>query len=165
MLIGKHKFLKTNYCVIFGVLLKVIAPASLTTLTPDTLARAIGLTFMSGCGTGWVSVSLIVCIQLACDDHNIGLASMLIGSFRAAGGTVALAIYSTVLGNKVREVIGPVIGRAVVPMGVSVQDLPRFIKALTARDIPAALKIPGVNVEVLLAAKEASKWAYAEGFQ
>ncbi|KAF1812828.1 MFS general substrate transporter [Eremomyces bilateralis CBS 781.70] len=165
MIIGKHKWLKTHWCVLFGVFLKVVGPAGLTTLTPDTLSRALGLTFLSGCGTGWVSVSLIVCIQLACDDHNIGLASMLIGSFRAAGGTVALAIYSTVLSNKVRQVIGKHIGGAVIPMGVKREDLARFITAISAGDIKTALTIPGANVEVLLAAKEASKWAYAEGFK
>jgi len=165
MLIGKHKWLKTNYCVMFGVLLKLVAPAGLSTLTPDTLARALGLTFMSGCGTGWVSVSLIVCIQLACDDHNIGLASMLIGSFRAAGGTVALAIYSTVLGNKTRQALPGRIGAEVIPMGVAPQDLGRFLKFLAAKDYKSALQIPGVTMEVLLAAKEGSKWAYSDGFR
>jgi hypothetical protein len=145
--------------------MKVIAGAALTTVTPETEARAIGLTFLSGCGTGWVSVSLIVAVQLACADKNIGLATTMLGSFRAVGGTVAIAVYSTILQNKVTSVIGKDVGAAVVPLGISPANIRPLVLALSEGHVDQALKIPGVTARVLLAAKAAIGWSYAAGFR
>lgn len=104
--------------LIYGATVKVIADAALTTLTPDTLPRALGLGWFSMIGTGWLSVSLIVCIQLTCEDKNIGLATMLLGSMRSSGGAVAVTVYSTILGNTVRSRIVRRVMEALKPLGV-----------------------------------------------
>jgi len=167
MLIGRHRFLKTNYMLIYGALVKVIADAALTTLTPDTLPRALGLGWFSMMGTGWLSVSLIVCIQLTCEDKNIGLATMLLGCMRSSGGAVAVTVYSTLLGNKVKKIIGPNVAKAVAgpPHFFPVARLKELIGYLEVGNKKAALALPRANPKVLDLAHHAMQWSWTEGFR
>lgn len=103
MLIGRHRLFSTNKCLIYGCLLKTIADALLTIVVPTSLPRAVGLSCLSMAATGWVSVALVVCIQLACKDRNLGLATLLLSSARNVGGSIPVVVYASVLQNQVKE--------------------------------------------------------------
>jgi hypothetical protein len=66
MLIGRSKFLATNYCLIYGTAIKTIADYSITLIEPSghhAIPFGLGIGFLSMIGTGWITVSLIVCVQ------------------------------------------------------------------------------------------------------
>jgi len=165
MIIGKHRIFRTNLMLIYGSAIKVIADAALTTLTPETLPRALGLGWFSMIGTGWLAVSLIVCIQLTCDDKNIGLATMLLGCMRSSGGAVAVTVYSTLLGNKVPKVIGAQVMKRVLPLKFPPTQIRNLIGLLNAGDLKKAMLLPGSNEKVLKAAHKGIQFAWGEGFK
>jgi len=165
MRIGKTRYFKTNWCLLYGCIFKVAADGAMTSLTPDTVARGLGLSFLSMIGTGWISVSLIVCVQLACDDGDIGLATLLLGSIRAVGGSVAITIYSTILNNKLQNDAPLLVAQAVLPLGLPMQLLEPLIYALINEQGPATLALPGMTPEILAAGDRAMKESWGMGFR
>jgi hypothetical protein len=165
MLIGRHKIIRTNLCLLYGCLLKTIADALLTTITPISLPRAIGLSCLSMAATGWVSVALVVCTQLACKDRNLGLATLLLSSARNFGGSIAVVVYASVLQHRVKEEAITRVVEAVVPLEFVVENILVLIENLGLGEGNEAVMLQQVGLDVWSAAMDAMKWAWAEGFR
>ncbi|KAF1986553.1 MFS general substrate transporter, partial [Aulographum hederae CBS 113979] len=164
MVVGKNKYFSTNLCLVYGCIFKIAADAGLSTLTPYTVSRGLGISFLSMVGTGWLSVSLIVCVQLACEDKDIGLATLLLGAIRAVGGSVAITIYSTILNNKILK-DGPLrIATAVVPKGLPLSSIEPFLMALQAQDEAALMQIPGITPDIIQTGVMAMRESFGVGF-
>src|ERR1700753_885909 len=89
MLIGRGGFFATNLCLVYGTVIKTIADYCLVLIQPSGIhakSFGMGIGCLSMFGTGWTSVSLIVCVQLACADQDIGMATLILGAVRAVGG-------------------------------------------------------------------------------
>lgn len=167
MLIGKHKIFKTHYCLIYGTLIKTIADFLITMIQPTgpySIPFGMGVGFLSMLGTGWITVALIVCVQLSCEDKDLGLATLLLGAVRAIGGSVAVTIYTSLLNNTLTKQAGPTIGKAVVPLGFPESGLAKLIFELVNENIPAAAKLPGVTPKILHAAREGLRATWTIGF-
>lgn len=167
MLIGKGQIFKTHYCLIYGTLIKTIADFLISMIQPTgpySIPFGMGIGFLSMLGTGWITVSLIVCVQLSCSDENLGLATLLLGAVRAIGGSVAVTIYTSLLNNTLTTQAGPTIGKAVVPLGYPESGLRNLIFELTNENIPAAAGLPNVTPRVLGTAREALKVVWTVGF-
>ncbi|KAI5857805.1 hypothetical protein BZA05DRAFT_107082 [Tricharina praecox] len=145
--------------------MKIIADGFLTTLTPETVPRALGLGFISMIATGWTSVSLIICVQLACEDRNIGLATLLCGCARAIGGSVVVTIYSSLLTNKIADDSGPRVAKVVVPLGFKIPLLPKLIGYLSHGDVRHAAALPGATPGIIEVAAKALQWSWSEAFK
>jgi Fungal trichothecene efflux pump (TRI12) len=165
ILIGKSKFLKTNHVLTYAVALKLISDGLFTTLTPDKFTTAMGFGFLAMFGMGLMLVALIVCVQLSCDDEHIGLATLVLGSVRSIGGSVAVTIYTSIMMNTVKEDAGPRTGAAVLPAGLPPSSLPPLLKLLLGGRPHDALKVPGVDQKILDAATIAVKWSWTLAFQ
>jgi hypothetical protein len=124
----------------------------------------MGMGFISMFGTGWTSVSLIVCVQLACADENIGMATLILGAVRAVGGSVAITVYNYLVTVVMKTDSGPKVGAAVVPLGYPESGLKALIENLIGENYDVAAKLPGVTPEILHAAREALKLVWAKGY-
>jgi len=143
MLIGRSGAFRTNLCLLYGTIIKTIADYSLVLIQPKGIhskSFGMGIGFLSMFGTGWTSVSLIVCVQLACADEDIGMATLILGAVRAVGGSVAVTIYSTLLNGVMKKYSGPIVGAAVVPLGYPKEALMPLmyvtITLVTFREFP-----------------------------
>jgi len=168
MLIGRHRLLGTHLCLIYGTVFKTIADYTLASLIepsgPHSIPFGLGIGFLSMVGTGWTTVSLIVCVQLAVPDKDLGLATLLLGAVRAVGGSVAITIYSSLLTNTLAKYAGATIAEAVIPLKIPLTSIKPLVLDLINENIPAAAAIPGVNAEILHAAREALKGVWTKGF-
>ncbi|KAF2675335.1 MFS general substrate transporter [Microthyrium microscopicum] len=167
MLIGKHKFFKTNHCLIYGTIIKTIADYSLALIQPTgnhSKSFGMGIGFLSMFGTGWTSVSLIVCVQLACLDEDIGMATLILGAVRAVGGSVAVTVYSTLINSTLKNEAGQRIGAAVVPLGYPVKALAPLVTSLINENIIGASQLPGMTHEILSAARFALQQTWTKAF-
>jgi len=167
MLIGSSGLFKTNLCLVYGTVIKTIADYSLILLQPSGMHAkqyGMGIGFLSMFGTGWTSVSLIVCVQLCCADEDIGMATLILGAVRAVGGSVAVTIYSTILNGVMKKDAGQLVGAAVVPLGFPVADLGPLIINLINENVEVAAHLPGVTPAILHAARESLKLAWSKGF-
>ncbi|QDS72450.1 hypothetical protein FKW77_009493 [Venturia effusa] len=163
--IGKYRFSKANYMLLYGVSLKVIADAMFIYVTPDRLTLALVAGFVGMFGMGIVLIGVIVCVQLTCQDSHIGLATLVMKSIMCMGGSVAITIYSSIMQNTVQEEVGPRVGKAVVPLGFSREGLPKLIQLLMGGRDKDARSLPGVTGAVMKAVGRAIKWAWSVAFK
>jgi hypothetical protein len=137
----------------------------MTTLKPNTFPLALGMGFLAMFGMGMSLVALIVCVQLASEDRHIGLATLVLGSIRAIGGSVAVTIYSSIMQNTIRKDAPTRVGKAVIPLGVSKETLHTLVPLLVGGRLKEAARVPGVSSQAVKAALDALKWTYTLVFQ
>jgi hypothetical protein len=167
ILIGRNAWFGTNLCLIYGTVIKTVADACLVMIEPSgphSKSFGMGIGFLSLFGTGWTSVSLIVCVQLCCADADIGMATLILGAVRAVGGSVAVTIYSYLVGAVLKSDAGPRVGSAVMPLGYPASGLEELIGNLVNENFAAAAGLPDVTPPILTAAREALKLTWAKGY-
>ena len=163
-LVGRGPGLGSNHILIYGSALKMISDAVYTTLTPNTFRLALGMGFLGMFGMGMSLVALIVCVQLASDDEHIGLATLVLGSIRAIGGSVAVTIYTSIMQNTLKDDAGPRV-REKLPLSVTADALKQLVpKLLTGKELMQT-NIPSVTPEALQLAKDTVKWTWALAFR
>jgi len=103
--------------------------------------------------------------MLNCPDEDIGVAVGLNGTARTIGGSIATSIYSTILTNKVQNVLPGNVARAVLPLGFPLTSLKPLILALLSGSPEGIAQVPGATLSVLGAASQAVKESYTQGFR
>lgn len=116
-------------------------------------------------GMGLSLVALIVAVQLASSDTHIGLATLVLGSIRAIGGSVAVTIYTSIMQNTLKKDAGPRVFAATAKFGIQRETLAKFVPLMMGGRIKDALRLPGVTNEAVQAAGDALKWSYTLVFQ
>lgn len=139
----------------------------MTRLNPTSYSLCLGGSFLAMFGTGWTTVAIVVCVQLACRDVDIGLASLLVGSVRAIGGSVAIALFSALLQNYLTDHAGIDVALKVLPLGCPFDSLRPLVLGLINEDDPDTLMaaVPGITLEIIQAAQDALKWTFTRAFQ
>jgi hypothetical protein len=97
------------------------------------------------------------------DDKDIGSGTLLLGSVRAVGGSVAITIYSTLLNNTFTQNAEKVALR-LLALGTPLTAVEPLIFHLVNENTALARQIPGVTEPILTAARESMKSVWAEGF-
>ena len=124
----------------------------------------LGIGFLSMVGTGWTSVSLIVCVQWVCDDRDIGRATLILGAVRTVGGSVAITIYSTLLNSVMTKQAGPRVAEAVLPLGYPLSGLQPLVLNLINENVEQAGQLPNMTPVILDAARTALSETWLKGF-
>jgi hypothetical protein len=88
-----------------------------------------------------------------------------LSTFRLLGGSVATAIYSSIIDNQFRSnlpgrIAATISGTTFDPANVAV-----LLKAATANTAAAYAKVPGITAEVLALSQMAVKLAYVQAFK
>lgn len=93
-----------------------------------------------------------------------GLSGGLAGSSRFAGGSIAQAIYTTILTNAQSSRAASTVPQAAIAAGLSAENASKLLAAfpLGAKAIAA---VPGINDQILAAASTAFAWSYAHGLR
>lgn len=86
------------------------------------------------------------------------------GASRFAGGSIAQAIYTTILTNAQTSRLAKTLPAAATAAGLSAESAQQLLAAfpLGAKAIAA---VPGVTPEIIAAASDAFKWSYAHGLK
>ena len=92
-----------------------------------TPVRAIALVALASTMIGATNCMSILIVQLGARDEDIGLATGLVNSTRATGGAIGVAIYSSLLANRVSSRWARDIGRAVIQAGLPAASLTSFL--------------------------------------
>ncbi|KAI9743989.1 MAG: hypothetical protein M1818_002723 [Claussenomyces sp. TS43310] len=138
---------------------------AMAAMNQHTLAGSVVLTTLAGLCVGCIQLVSITMIILRCPDQFIGVAVGLAGTARLVGGAIATAIYTTVLSNKVAQVLPANVAQAALVLDFPQQDLGTLIAALLS-DSPSALtQVPGATPAVIEAASAAVTNSYVQGFR
>src|SRR4051812_8728590 len=92
---------KTRYQYISVVVMMTIFLGVNATSNEHTPVRAIVLIALASAMIGATNCMNILIVQLGARDEDIGLATGLVNSTRSTGGAIGVAIYSSLLKNRV----------------------------------------------------------------
>ncbi|CAK7217084.1 hypothetical protein SCUCBS95973_003031 [Sporothrix curviconia] len=148
-----------RYWLIFSTFAMVGFVASLAALTPEKKDMGIALTILGPFFVGFIELASLALAPLFCNAEDIGLASGLLASVRSAGGSVAVAVYSAILSNRLLTTIPANITPAVEAAGLPASDVPGLLTAYKAGNLTAYT--PAVNA----AAVAAGRIAYTQAFK
>jgi hypothetical protein len=165
LLIGRGRGMGSNHILMYGSGLKMISDAVFTTLKPNTFHLAMGMGFVAMFGMGMSLVALIVCVQLASDDAHIGLATLVLGSIRAIGGSVAVTIYTSIMQNTLNEDARPRVAKELERLGVTPEAIKELVPKLLGGKELLQTNISSVTPHALQVAKDTVKWTWALAFQ
>lgn len=151
--------------LLFGTVLKIFTDIMYIFVTPSRLVLALFAGFISNFGMGIVLVGVVVGVQLTCQDSHIGLATLVVGSIRSMGGSVAIIAYSSILQNTIKKEMVPRVEKAVAGLDVPKTTIPKLAGLLVGNREKDAARLPGVTEAVMKAAEQAIKWAWSVAYQ
>ena len=164
ILIGKGKLFRANLLIFYGASFKMIADGLFTIVTPNRFVLALVLGFLAMFGIGILMLASIVVTQLSCADKHIGLATLILGSVRSIGGSLAVTIFSQIMLITAKDDANWRVTKA-MENDVPASSIPRLIKTLMGGRPKEALKLDGVTPAALAVASEVMKWSWTVAFQ
>lgn len=147
-----------RYWIIFSACAMVAFVSALASLTPETKARGIAFTIIGPFFVGFIELASLALAPLFCKPEDIGLASGLLASIRSAGGSIAVAVYVTILGNRVKTTVPA----AVAAAGVPAAQVPAVYAAVVGGKLAS---YTGISAGVKTAITAALPEAYAQAFK
>ncbi|TKA34670.1 hypothetical protein B0A54_13814 [Friedmanniomyces endolithicus] len=159
----KFKDLKTPLIVTFTIFL--IVTILYGCITPSWNRAQIGINVLSGIGQSGPLTLLVALIQFTAPHAYLSTATGLGFSARAIGGAFGSAVLDAIINGKLKSTLAPQVAAAAVSGGLPVASVPALLGAMATGEGLNATNIPGLTVEVLGAAADASHWAYAHAYR
>ncbi|CAH0017768.1 unnamed protein product [Clonostachys rhizophaga] len=142
---------------IFGGLLALVTPYNKGTM--------IAFAFLEQMFFGWAQYESIAFTQLGVKQVDLGISGGLGGVARYAGGSLAQAIYTTILTNTQNTKAMQTVPAAAEALGLGQAEAQRLFQAISTGASSAIKDIPGITDEIVTAASTAYKWAVAHGLK
>lgn len=117
----------------------------------DTRTLAICMCALGAFAVGIVEVVAIIAVPFTVEPSELGLASGLLGSCRSALGSVATAVFSSVLSTEKGKQIPPRITALAKEDGLPASSIVALVKASMLGAVKTFSKIPGFKPERLQA--------------
>lgn len=136
--------------------------AALASLTPDTKNTGIALTILGPFFVGFIELVSLALAPLFCKPSDIGLASGLLASIRSAGGSVAVAVYTTILSNRLATTLPETIGPAATDAGLPSSQIGALVAAVKAGTLAT---FPGITPAIQTAVAAVLPTAYSEAYK
>ncbi|KAI0169998.1 putative siderophore iron transporter [Hypoxylon sp. FL1284] len=151
-----------RYLIIFSTFCMVAFVGACASLTPETLNAGIAFTMVGPFFVGVIEVCALALAPLFCKPVDIGLASGLLASIRSAGGSIAVAVYSSILSNRLASTVPANVGPAAVAAGLPAEKVPALAAAVIGNKLAA---FPGLTDSVQAAVAGVVPTAYAQAFK
>lgn len=153
---------KSRWILMTGCASLVAFSAPMVSIRPGQQAKGIGLMFMACFSIGIIETCSLALAPLALPTEDIGAALGALGSIRSGGASVATAIYTTILTNKLDAFLPPAIANAALDAGLPKSSLPALMKDITTGDFS---NVPGISSAIIAAVGIAQASAAAHAFQ
>lgn len=124
----------------------------------------IAFTFLEQTFFGWAQYESVAFTQLGVKQHDLGISGGLAGVARFAGGSLAQAIYVSILTNTQAARAAATVPQAAIAAGLPESSASKLLAAF-ALGQSALEAIPGITAKSLAAASEAYQWSYAHGLK
>lgn len=144
-LIGHWKWTLTVSWIglsIFGGLLALVTPYNKGTM--------IAFAFLEQMFFGWAQYESIAFTQLGVKQIDLGISGGLAGVARFAGGSLAQAIYTTILTNEQTSRAAKTVPAAAQALGLGAEESQQLLAAIASGATDAIAEIPGIVSPSLL---------------
>ncbi|ERS98189.1 uncharacterized protein SPSK_06068 [Sporothrix schenckii 1099-18] len=132
--------------------------------TPYNKGLMVAFCFLMQTFFGWAQYESIAFTQLGVPQEELGISGGLAGVGRYAGGSLATAIYMSVLTNTQKARAAATVPQAAIAAGLDPQYGEQLLAAFSL-GASALEAVPGINADILAAASSAFKWSYAHGLK
>ncbi|KAJ4367699.1 hypothetical protein N0V83_007284 [Neocucurbitaria cava] len=158
--IGKTKYQVMAALGIGGIFLGCAAVAN-----PDNESTTMALIFIGCTFIGWnESICLANSTILVKDQNEIGVAGGTAGSVRAAICAVLVAVYSSVMTNRLEETIPAQVPPVLINAGLPVSSVPLYLQAIQL-GAAAIAAVPGITQEIMAVGYRAYQEASADAYR
>jgi hypothetical protein len=118
---------RTRWQFIFVVTMMALFLGLSATVNQHTPARAVAFVGIASAMVGATNCIGTLIVQLGAKDEDIGLATGLLNSIRGVGGGTGVAIYSSLLNNRIASTWAVEVGDAVVQAGLPTSSVTNFL--------------------------------------
>ncbi|KAB5560332.1 fungal trichothecene efflux pump [Coniochaeta sp. 2T2.1] len=143
-----------------SVFIMVLFGSLMALCTPTNKGLMVAFVFISQAGYGWAIYLAIAVAQMGVEHRNLGLSGGIAGVSRFAAGSIAAAVYTTILTNETSKKIASLVPAAASAAGVSQSDM---------ADLLAAVNTPALATrfgsEVAAAVQSAVQQAQVHGIR
>ena len=133
-------------------------------VTPSNKGMMIAFAFLEQTFFGWAQYESIAFTQLGVHQHDLGMSGGLAGVARYAGGSLAQAIYVSILTNAQSARAAATVPAAAILAGASESAATALLAAFPLGSAAIA-EVPGVNEQIIAAAGGAFQLSYAYGLK
>lgn len=152
---------ESRYILISSCASLLAFSGAMISIRPNDEAKAVALMFMACFSVGIIEICSLALAPLACPPEDLGVATGALGSIRSGGAAVALAIYTTILNNKLAQFIPEYVEIAVVEAGLPQSLVPRFLENFATGKLET---MPGLTEAITVAATDGKASAAAQAF-
>lgn len=156
------KHYKWTLCISWGGM--VFWGGMMALVTPYNKGMMIAFTFLEQTFFGWAQYLSIAFTQLGVHQQDLGMSGGLAGVARYAGGSLAQAIYVSILANTQASRAAATVPQAAMQAGAT-SDTATALLAAFPLGSAAIAEVPGTNSDILAAAGTAFQWSYAYGLK
>ncbi|KAF2165625.1 hypothetical protein M409DRAFT_23917 [Zasmidium cellare ATCC 36951] len=153
---------KSRYILIGSCISLLVFSAAMVSIGPGQESKGVGLMFMACFSVGVIEACSLSLAPLALPSEDIGAALGALGSIRSGGASVATAICTTILNNKLANYLPEYVTPAATGAGLPQSSLPALFTAITAGDLTT---VPGITPRITAAVGVASAQAAALSFK
>ena len=135
---------------------------ALASVTQNTPARGVGLSFFAGLGTGGLLLPAATILTIVSPDEVIATITAATVSIRLVGASIGYSVYFNVLQNKLTAILPTNVGTAAALAGLPPNQIPTFLGNFLGGNATA---LASYAPAVLGAAQDAFKDSYVEAFR
>ncbi|MCJ1298329.1 hypothetical protein MMC08_001118 [Hypocenomyce scalaris] len=151
-----------RYILMYATVTLTIFSAAMVSIGPGDESLGVGLMFMACCSVGIIETVSMALIPLSCPPEDIATSLGMLGSSRSGGASVATAIYTTILANKLADLTPPLVSSAALKAGLPASSLSSLFTNLASGMLG---DVPGINANIITAVTAATAEAAAESFR
>lgn len=153
---------KVKYQTIFASCVAAAFVTALVSLSEGGHKQFIAFGLIATIAIGFVDNITFPGVTLVIEPQDIGLASGVLGSIRAAGGGIAQALYLSVLGNKLAVYSQQYVTPAALSAGLDTSSLPALFDGIKAGNFST---VQGMTEAVMVAVDGQVRRAYVDSFR
>ncbi|RDW79736.1 hypothetical protein BP6252_04374 [Coleophoma cylindrospora] len=132
--------------------------------TPYNKSLMIAITFLEQLFFGWAQYEAVAFVQLGVDQLDLGASGGLAGVARFGGGSLAVAVYTSVLTNSQSKKAADTVVKAGIDNGLTQAAAKQLLAALSLGS-GAISAVPGITPAAIAAAGAAFLDSYAYGLK
>lgn len=157
------RFIKKTRFILLTATLSLLAwSAAMIAVNPGQEAKGIAFMFLACISVGVIETCSLALAPLPLPTEDIGVALGALGTIRSAGASVATAIYTTILTNKLTKFMNPSVTAAALAAGLPSDSITALLQAISSGDLDS---VPGINPQISAAVGAASALAAANAFR
>jgi hypothetical protein len=153
---------RTRYILISATLTLIAFSGAMLDINVGDRTKGIAFMFFACFTVGVTETCVLSLAPLTCPSEDIGAALGALGSIRNGGASIASAIYTTILSNKLTKFIPEYVATAVESHGLPASSVSTLLGDLTTGNFT---NLPGLNSTILAAAELAEANAAADSFK